>query len=306
MKIKFCKCAEKTIEEQMCELNYRTHVSRLTCVTCYTLLGIVYCPRGTICIPSKNVYGNGKEFLREDAPIGARVIMACRYFCVEHVKTLLASMNEAEFIEMYRMDGGCLFICGDWALTLKRAMSGFTDVELPDLFFKMNRALINTSFRFTPMSCEVLDARVSYEGMSGLHMDFNILLNGKLKFYARKIKMKIPGMKINIIEIEGSNLQSFFVKLGHMECNDKYIHFSFLGKDSEKVHEYQIKIPSLASFGDMTECNICMEKVTYGCGYIPWCGHLFHVNCMKQWKNGKNKNNFHCPVCKSSIETTVL
>ena len=46
----------------------------------------------------------------------------------------------------------------------------------------------------------------------------------------------------------------------------------------------------------MDPCVICMESLT-GSSYHLHCGHVYHVNCLRQWM----RNNQSCPMCRKDI-----
>lgn len=47
------------------------------------------------------------------------------------------------------------------------------------------------------------------------------------------------------------------------------------------------------------ECSICKEnfKLLQTVSFLPFCNHVFHKNCLKQWVTYKQT----CPLCRSEI-----
>lgn len=52
----------------------------------------------------------------------------------------------------------------------------------------------------------------------------------------------------------------------------------------------------------MSTCSICLNEVKCTRTNPPIrCGHMFHSNCLQEWKNrGKNT----CPICRKIFDTT--
>ena len=45
-------------------------------------------------------------------------------------------------------------------------------------------------------------------------------------------------------------------------------------------------------------CSICYDNIEHGNIYGTPCGHIYHVQCIKQWKKISTK----CPMCRQDIE----
>lgn len=46
-------------------------------------------------------------------------------------------------------------------------------------------------------------------------------------------------------------------------------------------------------------CSICLEEFTNEKILMTHCQHVYHYNCIKQWKT--NTNEFTCPLCRNII-----
>lgn len=52
----------------------------------------------------------------------------------------------------------------------------------------------------------------------------------------------------------------------------------------------------------MSQCAICLNEVRSTRTNIPLrCGHMFHSNCLEEWRN-KGKNT--CPVCRKVFDVS--
>ena len=49
--------------------------------------------------------------------------------------------------------------------------------------------------------------------------------------------------------------------------------------------------------GEDKDCVICFEEVNIDLVSFLKCGHFYHDNCIKMWKNHHNT----CPYCRSEI-----
>lgn len=76
----------------------------------------------------------------------------------------------------------------------------------------------------------------------------------------------------------------------------------------ENIEELGIKIKKLMivkislKFDDEseeTDCSICREEVTQETGGHLKCGHVYHNNCINEWRSRNNT----CPLCRSVIKT---
>jgi hypothetical protein len=46
-------------------------------------------------------------------------------------------------------------------------------------------------------------------------------------------------------------------------------------------------------------CSICCDNIEEGNVYCTPCGHIYHVECIKNW----TKDNSKCPMCRRDIGT---
>lgn len=52
-----------------------------------------------------------------------------------------------------------------------------------------------------------------------------------------------------------------------------------------------------ASNINMNPCSICLD-ILYHSAKTLRCGHSFHKECIKKWKNSKEYSSKACPVCR--------
>jgi hypothetical protein len=95
-----------------------------------------------------------------------------------------------------------------------------------------------------------------------------------------------------------------------------------------KIYSIKIKIENITIFGDIDNCNICLDSVfnfnSDTDKYISPCGHLFHLNCIINYLDNANLlyeihpyckrpypldccntrkiKQFNCPTCRQIIE----
>ncbi len=53
---------------------------------------------------------------------------------------------------------------------------------------------------------------------------------------------------------------------------------------------------------DQIDCTICLEDFTPRCKVaIAKCKHIFHEQCLSDWKNCNSANHNRCPICSKVI-----
>ena len=52
------------------------------------------------------------------------------------------------------------------------------------------------------------------------------------------------------------------------------------------------------------ECPICKPIRSRSCKQVmvTACGHMFCLNCLKQWRQSENNNAKNCPLCRSTLK----
>ena len=101
--------------------------------------------------------------------------------------------------------------------------------------------------------------------------------------------------------------------------NNKFIKIELLTENASKIVYQQPKNPEQLKFdnnlsfdrplNDFT-CNICLEPITQG--FSMKCGHIFHCDCIINWKNTRMTNTYYehgwhneCPVCRQPINKMI-
>jgi len=154
-----------------------------------------------------------------------------------------------------------------------------------------------------------------------LHLIYNDELNNRLESF---VKWDINEFNYDVEIFESHDSPSehenytFNEYLGE-NVNNKFIKIELLTEYSSKIVYEQPKNPEQLKFDNnlsfdkpLTDftCNICLEPVTQGCRMK--CGHVFHCDCIINWKNTRLTNTYidhgwhnECPVCRQPINKMV-
>jgi hypothetical protein len=54
------------------------------------------------------------------------------------------------------------------------------------------------------------------------------------------------------------------------------------------------------------ECSICLERIARGEGSCLTCQHPFHVQCILNWIEKRQRNYDKCPVCRQVLSDQIL
>lgn len=87
-----------------------------------------------------------------------------------------------------------------------------------------------------------------------------------------------PAAAVNIIE---QNTCTAITKKGTRCKFSRYRNVSTCGRHFKK-----------------SECPVCYDVMELHNSHETPCGHMFHMNCINQWKN---EGNSSCPMCRENI-----
>ena len=62
----------------------------------------------------------------------------------------------------------------------------------------------------------------------------------------------------------------------------------------ERIGQTRLDLPIKSIFG---ECAICLSDEAAFEGYITFCNHQFHAECLEKWVRKQSS----CPICRGSI-----
>ncbi|KAA1107136.1 hypothetical protein PGT21_003657 [Puccinia graminis f. sp. tritici] len=76
-------------------------------------------------------------------------------------------------------------------------------------------------------------------------------------------------------------------------------------KASLKSHHQLMKRMELAEHNQYSSelCTICREQLGENSREWPICKHLYHLNCIDEWRKGEDEENNQCPNCRSTDTT---
>ena len=81
-------------------------------------------------------------------------------------------------------------------------------------------------------------------------------------------------------------------------------------RNDYKIKQYEETINTLKVTENNigTTCSICLDVLDEDSletsVKLINCNHIFHKECIEKWY--KNSENVNCPVCRDSIEVTVI
>lgn len=108
----------------------------------------------------------------------------------------------------------------------------------------------------------------------------------------RKIEPKLIGSELKII---------FSKKKELTKEEQEIVKKKFLRTPKVQVYSFTIKIPPLVQYGDIDNCNICLEHVDDQTNkYISPCGHLFHLDCIFKYLETKDLLYPLYPECEEN------
>lgn len=81
---------------------------------------------------------------------------------------------------------------------------------------------------------------------------------------------------------------------------EEIVHKRLMRTPKVPVYTIKITVPNILQFGELNECNICLDSVTNNNKYISPCGHLFHLNCVFEYLEKKNLLYPIHPRCEKS------
>ncbi|EHS63556.1 uncharacterized protein PGTG_20654 [Puccinia graminis f. sp. tritici CRL 75-36-700-3] len=72
-----------------------------------------------------------------------------------------------------------------------------------------------------------------------------------------------------------------------------------------KSHHQHMKRMELAEHNQYSSelCTICREQLGANSREWPICKHLYHFNCIDEWRKGEDEENNQCPNCRSTDTT---
>ena len=123
---------------------------------------------------------------------------------------------------------------------------------------------------------------------------------GLLGYNVGPLQKEFSDFKKISSDIIGTELKIIFSKRKQLTKEQEEIVYKRLMR-TPKVPVYTIKIivPNILQFGELNDCNICLDSVTNDNNkYISSCGHLFHLNCIFEYLEHNNLLHQMHPKCE--------
>ncbi|CAI5511433.1 unnamed protein product [Closterium sp. Naga37s-1] len=104
--------------------------------------------------------------------------------------------------------------------------------------------------------------------------------------------------------LEESRVKSFptFMFSPETAESDKFVEYGGLkwGEEGRGDLEGGKALPNWGEGGRLRECAVCLAEYVSAdmLKLLPPCGHVFHVDCIDMWLQGKTT----CPICRREIE----